>query len=192
MRTHGTLTKWNDERGFGFITPAQGTEEVFVHVSAFPRDGARPQVGELVSFEIEPGKDGRRRAVRIQRPGGVGRRPVARRAGQPRTTRRTGFKGAAVALVAVIALGTFGYQRFTRSNADEATAPTTQRLVAPVSEAAVDFQCDGRAYCSQMRSCAEAKYFIRHCPGTKMDGDNDGVPCEQQLCSGLADGLPFH
>lgn len=24
MRTHGTLSKWNDDRGFGFITPAQG------------------------------------------------------------------------------------------------------------------------------------------------------------------------
>ncbi|WP_374012942.1 excalibur calcium-binding domain-containing protein [Pseudoxanthomonas koreensis] len=25
--------------------------------------------------------------------------------------------------------------------------------------------------------------LIRHCPGTKMDGDNDGVPCETQWCS---------
>ncbi|MBV7434949.1 excalibur calcium-binding domain-containing protein [Cardiobacteriaceae bacterium TAE3-ERU3] len=33
-----------------------------------------------------------------------------------------------------------------------------------------------------MRSCDEAKYFIRHCPNTKMDGDGDGIPCERQLC----------
>lgn len=45
------------------------------------------------------------------------------------------------------------------------------------------YQCDGRTMCSQMRSCAEAEYFIQHCPGTKMDGDGDGVPCEQQWCS---------
>jgi len=44
------------------------------------------------------------------------------------------------------------------------------------------FKCDGRKYCSQMRSCAEAKYFIRNCPNTKMDGDGDGVPCEKQHC----------
>jgi len=44
------------------------------------------------------------------------------------------------------------------------------------------FKCDGRKYCNQMRSCAEAKYFLKHCPNTKMDGDGDGVPCEKQWC----------
>ena len=44
------------------------------------------------------------------------------------------------------------------------------------------YQCDGRTYCSQMSSCAEAKFFINNCPGTKMDGDNDGIPCESQWC----------
>ena len=44
------------------------------------------------------------------------------------------------------------------------------------------FRCDGRTRCSQMTSCAEATYFIKHCPGTKMDGDNDGIPCESQWC----------
>lgn len=45
------------------------------------------------------------------------------------------------------------------------------------------FQCDGRIHCSQMRSCEEANYFLKNCPGTKMDGDRDGVPCEQQWCN---------
>lgn len=40
------------------------------------------------------------------------------------------------------------------------------------------FSCDGRQHCSQMTSRAEAVYFINHCPNTKMDGDHDGVPCE--------------
>jgi hypothetical protein len=44
------------------------------------------------------------------------------------------------------------------------------------------FKCDGRVYCSQMTSCAEAKYFLSHCPGVKMDGDRDGTPCEKQWC----------
>jgi hypothetical protein len=44
------------------------------------------------------------------------------------------------------------------------------------------FTCDGRTHCSQMSSCEEATYFIEHCPNTRMDGDNDGVPCERQLC----------
>ena len=45
------------------------------------------------------------------------------------------------------------------------------------------FKCDGRTMCSQMTSCAEATYFIQHCPNTKMDGNNDGVPCEHQWCN---------
>ncbi|WP_416376596.1 excalibur calcium-binding domain-containing protein [Marinobacter sp. LV10R520-4] len=44
------------------------------------------------------------------------------------------------------------------------------------------FSCDGRTYCSQMTSCSEATYFLRSCPNTKMDGNNDGVPCERQWC----------
>ncbi len=47
---------------------------------------------------------------------------------------------------------------------------------------AVAFKCDGRKYCSQMTSCAEAKSFLKYCPGTEMDGDHDGVPCESQWC----------
>lgn len=40
------------------------------------------------------------------------------------------------------------------------------------------FTCDGRQHCSQMRSKAEAEFFNRNCPNTKMDGDRDGIPCE--------------
>ncbi len=45
-----------------------------------------------------------------------------------------------------------------------------------------NYVCDGRQYCSQMRSCSEAIFFIHNCPDTKMDGDGDGVPCERQWC----------
>ena len=41
------------------------------------------------------------------------------------------------------------------------------------------FRCDGRTHCSHMTSCEEAKFFLRNCPGVKMDGNNDGVPCEK-------------
>jgi cold shock CspA family protein len=48
-----------------------------------------------------------------------------------------------------------------------------------------EYQCDGRQYCSQMKSCEEATYFLNNCPNTKMDGKDgrgDGVPCESQWC----------
>jgi len=50
------------------------------------------------------------------------------------------------------------------------------------SQSTRPFKCDGRIYCSQMRSCQEATFFLNNCPGTKMDGNNDGIPCERQWC----------
>ena len=42
MRIKGILRSWNDERGFGFIAPIQGGQEVFVHIKAFgARNGLR-------------------------------------------------------------------------------------------------------------------------------------------------------
>jgi Excalibur calcium-binding domain len=54
---------------------------------------------------------------------------------------------------------------------------------APTPARDPGFRCDGRQHCSQMRSCAEAKYFLANCPGAKMDGNRDGTPCEQQWCT---------
>ncbi len=66
MRIEGTLTKWNDAREFGFISYKRGTQNIFVHISAFPRDGQRPQLGEILSFEID--HSGKYRAVNVSRP----------------------------------------------------------------------------------------------------------------------------
>ncbi|WP_244214523.1 excalibur calcium-binding domain-containing protein [Cupriavidus plantarum] len=33
-----------------------------------------------------------------------------------------------------------------------------------------------------MQSCEEATFYLRNCPGTKIDGDGDGIPCERSLC----------
>ncbi|MBD9501313.1 excalibur calcium-binding domain-containing protein [Pseudomonas sp. PDM17] len=49
-------------------------------------------------------------------------------------------------------------------------------------EPTLSVRCDGRKYCSQMTSCAEAKAFLRSCPNMEMDGDGDGIPCEKQWC----------
>lgn len=62
--------------------------------------------------------------------------------------------------------------------------PNSAGLATPpnAEPAKAAFRCDGRTHCSQMHSCAEAKYFLAHCPNVKMDGNHDGVPCEQQWC----------
>jgi hypothetical protein len=64
------------------------------------------------------------------------------------------------------------------SNSD---AMKTLAQAKDIANPKVTYKCDGRQHCSQMKSYEEAKYFIRYCPNTKMDGDGDGVPCERQF-----------
>jgi uncharacterized membrane protein YsdA (DUF1294 family)/cold shock CspA family protein len=78
MRFEGTLKTWNDDRGFGFIEPIQGGQEIFVHIKAFGPRGARPQVQQLLSFEIEVGPQGKR-AKNVEFVRGVPPRTRARR-----------------------------------------------------------------------------------------------------------------
>ena len=59
MRFDGTLKKWNADRCLGFVVADQGGEELFVHIYAFPRDGRVPAVGEVLSFEVETGREGK-------------------------------------------------------------------------------------------------------------------------------------
>jgi hypothetical protein len=74
----------------------------------------------------------------------------------------------------VIALGAYGYNAYTQ----RATSQTLHAVRSSVAAAPSPFHCDGRQHCSQMGSRAEAEFFLRNCPDTKMDGDHDGIPCE--------------
>lgn len=65
-RSRGRLVNWNDERGFGFITPSDGSGDVFVHASAFVKEGRHIEIGHEYEFDIETGKDGKRKAKRIK------------------------------------------------------------------------------------------------------------------------------
>lgn len=66
MRFDGTLTTWNDDRGFGFLTPDRGGQAVFAHVKAFRGLGRRPAAGERFSFEVAVNREGKQRAAKVQ------------------------------------------------------------------------------------------------------------------------------
>ena len=59
------MTVWNDDRGFGFITPVGGGPRAFVHVSAFPRD-RRPATDDLVTYARGQDERNRPRASDVQ------------------------------------------------------------------------------------------------------------------------------
>lgn len=192
MRFIGKLKTWNEERGFGFITPTEGGQDIFVHVSELPR-GFTPWPDAALTFEVSLNPQGKKKAVRVRLGtlpavatapcARVERRPVRRRTGSSSGARFTKF------VLALVILGA-GWAAYTRYMAP---APfVSQRLQEQQQRAAVVglpipknemFGCDGRQHCSQMSSCEEATFFLKNCPGTKMDGDNDGVPCEEQHCT---------
>lgn len=55
----GTVKWFNDQKGYGFITPEDGSKDVFVHYSAVQGDGFKSlRDGQLVEFEVTQGPKG--------------------------------------------------------------------------------------------------------------------------------------
>jgi cold shock CspA family protein len=177
MPLTGRLRTWNDDRGFGFIAPTGGGSELFVHISAFPRDGSRPKVGEALTYELGRGRDGKPAAVRVFR-----RASSNPSAYQPK---RRAVSGPRRSLIGSLASLTYAYTQYENvvHRRQLADSPPVTAAGQPAQTTPERFRCDGRTYCSQMTSCSEATFFINNCPATSMDGNNDGVPCEQQWCT---------
>ncbi|MEL6775257.1 MAG: cold-shock protein [Pseudomonadota bacterium] len=63
----GTVKWFNATKGFGFIQPEDGGNDVFVHISAVERAGiARLDDGQKVRFGIQSGRDGRSAAENLE------------------------------------------------------------------------------------------------------------------------------
>jgi cold shock protein len=59
MRTNGTVKWFNDEKGYGFITPEDGAKDCFVHHSAIKMDGFKSlKEGDRVEFDVVQGQKG--------------------------------------------------------------------------------------------------------------------------------------
>jgi len=59
VRTKGKITSWNDQKGYGFISPMAGGDRVFVHIKGFENRGRRPAVGDVVTYSISADARGR-------------------------------------------------------------------------------------------------------------------------------------
>jgi cold shock CspA family protein len=189
MRYQGRIIEWNEARGFGFVRLQGGDDgRVFAHAKAFSERGCRPRVGDLVSYAVERDGRGRPRAVAIEMVVVAARRAPARR--PPPTPAiplsRVLWVLAAIAILTVLA--TTDWRTFQGALAAQFASPPqplpTTRAAPRVVEtqAGPAFRCSGKRYCSQMRSCAEARFYLHNCPGTLSDGDGDGIPCEDQWC----------
>ena len=177
MRLQGRIESWNDQRGFGFVVQNATGRKALVHISALADRRKRPVVGELVTYEEgreEKDERGRPRAVEVRfvdHKLARDRRPVS-------ALGSILFGAFAVAAIAAVA-----YVRITHANST--VAASVHKLVSDRDSLRnhPEFQCEPKkTYCSEMSSCAEAYFHLERCGPTEMDGDSDGIPCEQQWC----------
>jgi len=61
--TKGTLKTWKDDRGFGFIKPDDGSDDIFIHISALKGFVRRPYRGDVIYYEVEQTEDGKSKAI---------------------------------------------------------------------------------------------------------------------------------
>lgn len=175
MRYQGKVGEWNDERGFGFIVPNGGGTKVFLHVSSLSERGRRPSVGSLLTYELINDERGRPQAS------SAGFVVTAQRESSNHSTSVFTVLGFAFVLI----FGTYvAYVRFSHPNSTVLASVYKVILARDALRKHPEFQCEpGKSSCSQMNSCAEAFFHQERCGISQMDGDRDGIPCEQQWCN---------
>ena len=93
-------------------------------------------------------------------------------------------------ILVLAALGWYGWGKYdakVRAERAAAAAAGPSRKAAPIPAKAGDpgvsfFTCDGRNSCTQMRSCEEARYFVRNCGINNGASGEGAASCESQWC----------
>ncbi len=62
-RYEGTIVRWKDERGFGFIQTNGIKKDIFLHISAIQRSSRRPQAGDIIYFDLQKEPSGKYKAI---------------------------------------------------------------------------------------------------------------------------------
>jgi cold shock CspA family protein len=187
-RLKGTLSKWNDDKGYGFISPSKGAQNIFVHISSFDRNlSRRPKEGDTIFYYVATDKEGKTKAVDASIEGveEVTRTIRPSRKSESRSPKSGGWKGLVIGIIILIGSGIFLSDRLLSNKPTKSSfvkSSNSRTVTQPIKQTS-RFTCSGKTHCSQMTSCEEATFYLRNCPGTKMDGDNDGIPCERQHCN---------
>ena len=61
----GKIDQWNDDKGFGFIKPDNGSEKIFFHISSVKTNSRRPKIGDIVLFDSIRDKQQRLKAKSV-------------------------------------------------------------------------------------------------------------------------------
>ena len=178
----GKLNRWNDAKGFGFIGPGDGGRDVFIHISALRKLARRPLVGDVISFEVHLDNNGKKRAVNASIEGVASIRTNHNKPGTNTAVNISGIPGRLLVLILFLGAGAAVYSVLHEKSVRVSSQSHSQPFASRASEEKSGYSCTGKTRCSEMVSCDEARFYLNNCPGTRMDGDADGIPCEQQFC----------
>ncbi|OTG83864.1 cold shock domain-containing protein [Acinetobacter sp. ANC 4648] len=240
MYNFGSVKKYQSEKGFGFITHQDSGDDIFFHISDFPKHGGEPRINESLKFLIveDNGKFKASQIVRIEiSPPEPLKSHKIKKSQQLNNRNASSYSKLryAILLLSLIAFMialSFAWNQYQQYKIEQqikvqtlmqqqqdiiveqrkavgelksipfsekskraldttraAPIHTTTAMNIDTSDGSVnkknvaqaEFSCDGRQHCGQMHSYEEALFFIRNCPNTKMDGNQDGIPCEKQF-----------
>jgi len=194
----GVLFTWKDEKGFGFILPEKGGENIFIHINEFGKISRRPKVGDIIYYHLKTTQKGKYSAYNAIIEGvqshnrtatadnsKSGNKRVSTNAKKPKRLSRKPkqkkmpFGNIIAVLIVFFMVFVYGISKIQMSSPSP-QIEVPQMETAPLSSQSQKYHCAGKVHCSEMDSCAEARYYLRHCPNVKIDGDGDGKPCEQR------------
>lgn len=192
MFTEGKIKTYNEEKGFGFIQIDHQKKDLFFHIKDIPNKQNVPKVGEKLKFRIVTDNNGKMKAenivrldLKIEEFNKTNSSKISYRSKRKPQKKTFNFINLLIGLITfsifLAILLPFLSNIYHRETLKRQEAEPTQKVTSSINSQAnvvSQYSCDGRVHCSEMKSYDEAVFFINNCPGTKMDGDGDGEPCE--------------
>ncbi|MBE0435807.1 MAG: excalibur calcium-binding domain-containing protein [Methylomicrobium sp.] len=201
----GTLVRWIDDKGYGFIKQDNGEPDIFIHISALKGMSRKPIIGDVIHYQIGFDKSGKTRAIDAKIEGVSQALTLAafeeRKISKPSSARVKPHRTPAnfskpqkrfnpFPILIVIGIAAVAYKESSKRHDFSMPAEDLPIEYEYLENEPIDhqpkvktqrFQCQGKEHCSQMTSYEEAVFYLRNCPNTKLDGDGDGIPCERQF-----------
>jgi cold shock CspA family protein len=191
----GTLVRWLDDKGYGFIKQDNGEQDIFIHISALKSMSRKPVIGDVIHYQNGFDKSGKTCAInariegvsqaftlvpfeerKISKTSVIKVKPYRASANFSKPQKRFNL----IPIILVIGIVALAYKEISKRHDFTVPVDTLPIEYQPVVDTQ-RFQCQGKVHCSEMNSYEEAVFYLRNCPNTKMDGDHDGIPCERQI-----------